>query len=267
MGSPGSYAAHYSLETQKTASADAIWRLCEANFKATDSALFFEANIDLQSFINYLCASALTQNWDAYNKNHFLALDRRSKKWFVIPWDLNEEGFDGSNSYQPQAQGVPKDRVVGMHLLGDYSSFNVLQTTAGSRRQVRVKVTRGKYAFARFVVTGGNGDSEMPVRFEFSDGTTRRAILPCDDWYDDNPPDGPAGSVHEGAVPILNGLDRFRHGAYKDKNDAALFEVSLPVDPKKELVAFILEVDQARYSQPGTCFNLFAATGILARGK
>ena len=30
------------------------------------------------------------QNWDAFNKNHFLLFDGRgSQKWFVVPWDLD----------------------------------------------------------------------------------------------------------------------------------------------------------------------------------
>jgi len=45
------------------------------------------------------------QNWDCYDKNHFVIFDRRgSKKWFSLPWDLDRtfgdhwrESFDSAD--------------------------------------------------------------------------------------------------------------------------------------------------------------------------
>jgi spore coat protein H len=46
--------------------------------------------VDLEKYINYLAATTLCQNWDGYNKNHYLVYDRQgSKKWFFLPWDLD----------------------------------------------------------------------------------------------------------------------------------------------------------------------------------
>jgi spore coat protein CotH len=51
---------------------------------------FFEENVDLDRYISYLAACALVQNWDQLSKNHFLVHDAKgTKKWFVMPWDLD----------------------------------------------------------------------------------------------------------------------------------------------------------------------------------
>jgi hypothetical protein len=66
-----------------------------------------------------------------------------------------------------------------------------------------------------------------------------------------------------GVRPILNGMDRIRRGQFKDRNDPAIFEVSLPVDPRKTLRAVVLLPQEATFKKPGgTRFNLLAATGI-----
>src|SRR5262249_33684765 len=148
-----------------------------------------------------------------------------------------------------------------------YGAPNVLQLTAQDFRDVRLLVPPARYSFVRFLVTGG-GDSELPVVFEYQDGSTAAARLPCDDWYDDNPPDGPPGSVRPPAVPILNGLDRMRSGVFKHRSDPALFEVSLPVDPQKELRAIVLPARGRVFELQGLArFNLFAATGIRLDGR
>jgi spore coat protein H len=82
---------HYEQETQKEDDAiPELMRLCEGLETAPDAFEFFSKHVDLDRYVNYLAASALCQNWDGYNKNHFLVLDKEgSKKWFVLPWDLD----------------------------------------------------------------------------------------------------------------------------------------------------------------------------------
>ena len=43
----------------------------------------------------------MTQNWDAFNKNHFIAHDREgSGKWYIIPWDVDRTlGDHWNNSF------------------------------------------------------------------------------------------------------------------------------------------------------------------------
>jgi spore coat protein H len=85
------YRIHYEQETQKNTDAyPFLKQFCEGLNTAPDALKFFEANVDLNKYINYLAASALCQNWDQFNKNHFLVYDAKgSKKWFVLPWDLD----------------------------------------------------------------------------------------------------------------------------------------------------------------------------------
>ncbi|MCZ6792796.1 MAG: CotH kinase family protein [Planctomycetota bacterium] len=188
--------------------------------------------------------------------------DRLNHSLDSIGGKLIVDGFDGVRTRNPDAQGLPRDRIVGIHRLGDYRENNVLQFTARDRRAVRLKVPRRRYSFVRFLVSGGNGDSRVPVTFEYTDGSTRQEVLPCDDWYDDNPPDGPPGGLQPGVVPILNRMDRIR-GSFKDRNDPAIFEVTFAVDSGKRLGAIVLDSRSATFDDgQRTKFSLFAATGV-----
>ncbi|HEX7859205.1 MAG TPA: CotH kinase family protein [Verrucomicrobiae bacterium] len=82
---------HYEQETDKDEDAfPQLKKFCDKMENAKNADEFFEKNVDLEKYVNYLAASALCQNWDGYNKNHFMVLDRDgSKKWFVLPWDLD----------------------------------------------------------------------------------------------------------------------------------------------------------------------------------
>jgi spore coat protein H len=82
---------HYEQETQKDEDAfPALKQFCDELEKTENALEFFRKNVDLEKYVNYLAASALCQNWDGLNKNHFLVLDKQgSKKWFVLPWDLD----------------------------------------------------------------------------------------------------------------------------------------------------------------------------------
>jgi spore coat protein H len=88
--SEASYARHYERASQKDAGLKELQTFCGALAHSQEAYAFFNANIDLDKYINYLAASALLQHWDSFNKNHYLAFDEKgSKKWFVIPWDLD----------------------------------------------------------------------------------------------------------------------------------------------------------------------------------
>jgi spore coat protein H len=85
------YRMHYEQETQKEEDSYSILKqFCEELAQTKDALAFFEKNLDLEKYINYLAATTLCQNWDGYSKNHFLVYDKRgSKKWFLLPWDLD----------------------------------------------------------------------------------------------------------------------------------------------------------------------------------
>jgi spore coat protein H len=191
--------------------------------------------------------------------------DRRNDAIDDLGGLLIEEGFDGTRPGNPLARGLPRDRAIGVHLLAEYGGPNALQLASGDRAPVRLAVVRARYSFVRFLLAGGGGDCEMPLTFEYGDGSKARQVLPADDWYDDNPPDGPLGSVHAGCVPALNNMGRIRNGSFRERNDPALFEAVLAVDPRKDLVSIVLHPAQAVFEREGRArFNLFAAAGVRA---
>jgi spore coat protein H len=91
LGPAEAYKGHYEQETEKkTDGYAALKQFCDDLAQTQDPLAFFENNVDLEKYINYLAATIFCQNWDGYSKNHFLVYDGGgSKKWFVLPWDLD----------------------------------------------------------------------------------------------------------------------------------------------------------------------------------
>ena len=98
LGDENSYRVHYSKETQKTEGYRELQQFCHELERATNTFEFFTRHVDVEKYINYLAATVLTQNWDGFNKNHYLVHDGNgSKKWFVVPWDLDRTFGDHWN--------------------------------------------------------------------------------------------------------------------------------------------------------------------------
>jgi len=90
LGEEGAFHAHYEKENHKDEDYRDLQTFCHDLSTAKDVVEFFNTRVDLDRYINFLAASALVQNWDWYSKNHFLVYDAaRSKKWLVVPWDLD----------------------------------------------------------------------------------------------------------------------------------------------------------------------------------
>src|SRR4051794_7234658 len=89
LGSEAEFAKHYKKETQKAGGMGELQAFCHDMAKAKNTLAFFKERVDLEKYINYLVASTLVQHWDSFNKNHFMAYDPKTKKWFVVPWDLD----------------------------------------------------------------------------------------------------------------------------------------------------------------------------------
>ncbi len=136
--------------------------------------------------------------------------------------------------------------------------------TRASSRDIDIPVEPGRYSFVRFVVTGGNGDSRIPVRLVYTDGPHQRETLTCNEWYRSDSPDRPPRNLGPRTVTILHGMDRIRRRSFKDNNRPALFEVTLRIDSRRTLTAIRLETQGAAYDSRSTTFNLFAATAIRA---
>lgn len=67
-----------------------VTQFCRQLAKASNVREFFEKNVDVPRYINFLAATVLIQNWDGFNKNHYLVYDvKGGGKWFALPWDLD----------------------------------------------------------------------------------------------------------------------------------------------------------------------------------
>jgi spore coat protein H len=90
LGPEAAYHGHYEKETQKDESYADLQQFCQELARTPDVLDFFTRRVDLKKYIDFLAATTLTQNWDGYNKNHFIVYDGKgSKKWFAVPWDLD----------------------------------------------------------------------------------------------------------------------------------------------------------------------------------
>ena len=105
LGNVDVFRRHYEKETAEEEGFEDLANFCRGLEEAIDVKEFFEANVDLPRYINFLCATTLCQNWDAYNKNHFIGMDRdNTGKWFVLPWDLDRTLGDHWHGYFDEAR-------------------------------------------------------------------------------------------------------------------------------------------------------------------
>ncbi|MBI4586436.1 MAG: protein kinase [Planctomycetes bacterium] len=183
---------------------------------------------------------------------------------------LVENGFDGFSKGNSLARGLPRDRRVGCHVLGDYSVPNAYHAPREKHQRLRMEVPRGKYSSIRFLSAGIGGDSEMPVIFEFTDGTAQKGAILCPDWHGglcEDPASVPAimGKSHPDLVPAMSGMACINGWQFEDRNCTAIFETIVEVGSEKELAALVLEAEKAIYPNPHTRFNLLAATGVILK--
>jgi len=115
LGPVKNFATHYEKENHKHEDCRDLQTFChELAISTNDIIGFFNRNLALDEYVNYLAAGALLEHWDCLNKNHFLVHDLRgSGKWLVVPWDL--------------------DRTLGDHWRGGFSSAQIPMFT-GVRR-------------------------------------------------------------------------------------------------------------------------------------
>jgi spore coat protein H len=97
LGDEESYRQHYQRETRKTEGFAELQQFCQELDGTTNVVEFFSRQVEVEKYINYLAATVLVQNWDCYNKNHFLIHDDRgSRRWVVVPWDVDRTFGDYS---------------------------------------------------------------------------------------------------------------------------------------------------------------------------
>ena len=90
LGREQAFRAHYEKENRKAEDYRDLQSFCHELATNRNPAAFFDEHVDLDAYINYLAATTLVQNWDCFDKNHFVIHDTLgSNKWFVVPWDLD----------------------------------------------------------------------------------------------------------------------------------------------------------------------------------
>lgn len=186
------------------------------------------------------------------------------------------DGYDGGTSGNAQVQGFPGDGIVGLHRLAGYDGPNAICLRPGRKEPVRVEVPPRRYSVLRFLASAGHNDALRPVELIYADGSSERRVIHFHDWFDDPGPmsESEHGPLTPDTVPLLNGMDRLHNAFFEDANDPALFETALAVDPRKNLVAFVLAgwelaPDQSSTrageldpNQTATRVGIFAVTGV-----
>jgi spore coat protein H len=120
------YHIHYEKQTRKSEDYGELARFCGELAAATNNiAAFFQRNVDVGEYINYLAVTVLIQHWDGFNKNHFLVCDSGgSGKWIVVPWDLDRTFGDHWNWSFDEAE-LPT--LLGTQPLRGVTGWNRLQ--------------------------------------------------------------------------------------------------------------------------------------------
>jgi WD40 repeat protein len=173
------------------------------------------------------------------------------------------QGFDGARGDNQDARGLPRDRLVGDHLLGDYRGLNSVQLSPGDRKPVRIPVPGARYAALRFLVSGGRGDSRIALKLEYSGGALEDTSIPCDDWTKDLPLTR-SDRLRSGATAVWRKMDHIRARKLVNDDAASLFEVVLRANPARDLTAILLSPVGAEFERGVTRFNLFAVTAMTA---
>ncbi len=90
FSNPGEYRRHYRKETKEELPFEDLVEFCQLLTHREGRARVFQDPKVNARFEAYLCATAITQNWDGYNKNHFVGFETADpSRWFLLPWDLD----------------------------------------------------------------------------------------------------------------------------------------------------------------------------------
>lgn len=90
LGSEQVYSRNYEKQNQKDSGYQDLKEFCHELASTTDVEGFFNKRVQVDCYIDYLAATAFTQNWDGFNKNHYLIYDGKdTRKWLAAPWDLD----------------------------------------------------------------------------------------------------------------------------------------------------------------------------------
>ena len=186
------------------------------------------------------------------------------------PNDPNEDTFDGDanglllaprflGEQTPTAETLPPDGRIGIHQLGPYGGFNSIQLSIGDTAPISISLPETEVVSVRFLVASANGGSSLAVSLIHKDGTEKRHLIPCPDWYDDEF----TQSKPPYAIPVWNHMDRLSQGNFDDANDPALFEIAIRPGKSQAITGIRLLPGETRFDNPRSKINVFAATGVV----
>jgi spore coat protein H len=199
LGNEKSFAANYEKETRKKESNGDLQLFCRELAKAKSVLEFFTNRVDVEEYINYLAASAFVQNWDGLNKNHFLVHDDRgSKKWMVVPWDLDRTFGDHWNDGFERAD-VPL--LLGVRSLPGPTGWNRMADRFFSDATLRKRfldrleeLLQKEFTVAKL----------FPILDQFESQLAEKAPRDRKRWP------GPAGNLHGGIAEMKRFIEHRR---------------------------------------------------------
>lgn len=214
LGSEQAFRMHYEKETQKDEGHRDLQQFCQELGRAADVQDFFTRHVDLDKYINFLAATTLTQNWDGYNKNHFLIHDgKNSKKWFAVPWDLDRTLGDYWDWSFDKAD-LPI--LLGTHQMPGITGWNRLQDRFFSVPALRARFLDrlGELLEKEFTT-----EKLFPVVDRLESGISAEAAMDRRRWP------GPTPDLHTGMAQLKRFIERRRAFLLKD---AAALRRNLP---------------------------------------
>jgi len=194
-----SYQQHYEMETRKADGFRDLQLFCQELARTTNVLDFFNRRVDLDKYVNYLAATALVQNWDGYNKNHFLVYDGRgSQKWIVVPWDLDRTLGDHWTWSFDEAH-LPA--MLGTRQLPGVTGWNRLQDRFFSEPTLRLRFANRLQELLEKEFTK---EQLFPIVDQLEADIGPEAALDRRRWPSDTP------ELHTGIVQLKRFIERRR---------------------------------------------------------
>ena len=86
----GAFEFHYRKETKEERPFDDLITFCRLLNQGPEPERLWANERVRSRFVNYLCATMITQNWDGFSKNHYIGFEEGDPfRWFFLPWDLD----------------------------------------------------------------------------------------------------------------------------------------------------------------------------------
>jgi spore coat protein CotH len=192
LGSEASYHAHYEKENHKDEDYRDLQSFCHELATTRNVGAFFTNQVVLDEYINFLAATALVQNWDCFNKNHFLIHDTAgSKKWLVVPWDLDRTLGDHWQGHFDEAK-LPLR--LGTSALPGPTGWNHLFERFFKEPALRTRLLDRLETLLQNEFTK---EKLFPIMNQLESGIRADVRLDRQRW-----PNGSAGDIHEGIAVV-----------------------------------------------------------------